>query len=305
MLFLAFVASLLDLGTDLAVSIEATGEWLVATLEALVATQPFGGVLAELLEPTIVVLQNLSLIDLMPSSETIINFLSSALGTTVSLMGAIISLIVALFITFTYAVYMSADSANIAADFRDLIPAAYRYEITTLMQRVGQVWRSYVLGQLGVMFAVGLVTVVVAWLLGLPQALALGVIAGVLEIIPNLGPILAAVPAIIIALFLGSTRFDINNLLFAIIVGISYFLIQKLEDTVLTPQIQGKAVEMRPLFVMISVIVGFQVGGFLGAIIAVPVVATGREIFMYLYAKVLQQEPYSPSTALEATEAGS
>ena len=299
-LFLAFMASLVGLGSGLTKSLETLEQWLVIILEQISTAHLLG----ELLEPTLTLLENLSLRDLMPSAEVIVSFFSSALGTTFSIAGAIFSFVFAVFLTFTYAVYMSADSANIAADFRNLIPVAYQFEITTLMQRIEQVWRSYVLGQLGVMVAIGLVTVIVAWLLGLPEALALGVIAGVLEIIPNLGPILATIPAVIIALFLGSTRFDINNLLFAVIVGLAYILIQKLEDMVLTPQIQGKAVEMRPLFVMISVIVGFQVGGFLGAIIAVPVVATGREIFRYLYAKVLQQVPYPQTTATQTGQVG-
>ena len=173
-----------------------------------------------------------------------------------------------------------------------MIPPGYEQEVTTLARRILNVWKGYVIGQLGVMVAVGLITWLVTWLIGVPQSLALGGIAGVLEIIPTLGPILAGVPAVLIALFQGSLRFEINNIIFAVIVIVAYLIIQKIEDTVLTPNIQGRAVELAPLLVVVSVMVGFHVGGFLGAIVAIPVVATAKEVFLYLHAKVLQQDPY-------------
>ena len=80
-LFLAFMASLVGLGSGLAESLEALDQWLVTILEQISAAQPLG----ELLEPTLVLLENLSWRELMPSAEAIVSFISSALGTTVSI----------------------------------------------------------------------------------------------------------------------------------------------------------------------------------------------------------------------------
>ncbi len=298
-LFLAFLSSLVELGFNMAEVIASLREWLIAALEYMQTVKVLGVPLdlSNLLGPVLVTLENLDLKSLMPTGEQIIAFVSASIGTTANLLikglGLLISIVFAVFITFTYAVYMSAEGSRLFAGLLNIIPPGYEFEVAMLLKRIGNVWKSYIVGQLGVMVAVGLVTWAVAWLLGLPEALALAVIAGVLEIIPNLGPILAAVPAVIIALFHGSTRFeDMNHLLFAIFVALAYTGIQKMEDMVLTPKIQGRAVELPALVVIISVMVGFHSFGFLGAIIAVPVTATGRELFSYGYSKVLRQTPY-------------
>ncbi len=298
LLIVSMITSLVQLGSDLTEVIAGFREWLIATLESLRTVEIFGFTvdLSNLIDPMLVVLESLSIVDLMPSPEQIITFITTAFGTTVTValkgLGLLISVGFAVFITFSYAFYLSADGQRMAAELINQIPPGFEREVTILGRRIHTVWKGYVIGQLAVMVAVGVIVWLVTALLGLPQALALGVIAGALEIIPTLGPILAAIPAVLIALFQGSTRFEINHVIFAIIVVIAYLVIQKIEDTVLTPNIQGRAVELPPLVVVVSVMVGFHVGGLLGAVVAVPVVATIRELYFYAYSKVLKQEPY-------------
>jgi predicted PurR-regulated permease PerM len=308
-LFLAFMYSAVGLSIDLAEAISAGLDWLINTLENLRTIEIFGVTLdlSHLVDPALLALETLDIQSILPSPEQIISFISSTLGAVsyaaAKGLGVLISVGFALLLTFTYAIYMSADGAKMMADVAKLIPPGNEAEITTLAGRIGRVWTSYMRGQLGVMVAVGLITYIVAGLLGVPEPLALAVIAGVLEIIPHLGPILAAIPAVVLALFQGSTRFEINNLVFALIVVIAYILIQQVEDLVLTPKLQGKAVALPGLVVVVSVVVGLQVGGLLGAVIAIPTVATGREIFHYLYAKVLKQDPYPPQESPDAEPA--
>jgi predicted PurR-regulated permease PerM len=294
-LFLAFMYSAVGLSIDLAEAISAGLDWLINTLENLRTIEIFGVTLdlSHLVDPALLALETLDIQSILPSPEQIISFISSTLGAVsyaaAKGLGVLISVGFALLLTFTYAIYMSADGAKMMADVAKLIPPGNE--------------TSYMRGQLGVMVAVGLITYIVAGLLGVPEPLALAVIAGVLEIIPHLGPILAAIPAVVLALFQGSTRFEINNLAFALIVVIAYILIQQVEDLVLTPKLQGKAVALPGLVVVVSVVVGLQVGGLLGAVIAIPTVATGREIFHYLYAKVLKQDPYPPQESPDAEPA--
>jgi predicted PurR-regulated permease PerM len=115
-----------------------------------------------------------------------------------------------------------------------------------------------------------------------------------MELIPNLGPFLAAVPAVIVALIQGSTYLGVNNLIFALIVVGLYILIQQLENTLIVPRILGEAVDLHPLVVMVGVVVGASAAGILGALLAAPVIASVREIASYLYAKILGEEPYPP-----------
>jgi predicted PurR-regulated permease PerM len=125
----------------------------------------------------------------------------------------------------------------------------------------------------------------------MPGALYLGIFAGLLEIIPNLGPIIAAVPAVIVALIQGSVSLPISHLAFAVLIIIFYMLVQQVEDKLTVPRVLGAALELSPLIVMTGIVVGISVGGILGALLATPVIATGREVLHYIYSKMQEQEP--------------
>jgi predicted PurR-regulated permease PerM len=219
--------------------------------------------------------------------------LKNTIGVTLGLALNTISLVVAGVFTLMFAVYLIVDTSWIRRGLESVVPPAHLHEWQALGRRLGSLWKTYIVGQLGVMAAVGAIVTIAAWLLGLPYPLALGFIAGLLEIIPNLGPLLAAVPAVALALFEGSTRFDMQRLLFAVVVGLTYVIIQLFEDSVLTPSIQGHAVEMPPPVIMLSVLVGAHEFGLLGAILAVPVVASLRAVLGYLYAKVQRRDPFA------------
>ena len=144
---------------------------------------------------------------------------------------------------------------------------------------------------------IGFTTFVVTWALGVPGALFLGVIAGLLEVIPTFGPIIASIPAVLIAWFQGSTRFEMGNLVFALVVVAAYVLIQQLESNLIAPKVMGTSVQLPALVVLIAIAAGYQVFGVLGAILAVPVVASARVIISYVWAKVQSRDPWGSPTA--------
>lgn len=305
----AFFASFLQLGAGLTAAVESILDWLLQLLEGKESVTILGVEidLTGVTDPLEAIVASLSEALAERSSEELVKAfggLLAALGkTTISLLGIVISFGWAIFLVFIYSIYITADDGKMSQSFIQSIPAPYRREITTLMFRIGLVWRTYVRGQLLVMFLVGLLTTVVAWLLGLSAPLALGVIAGLLEIVPYFGPILATIPAVILAIFYGSSRFDMNNALFTVIVIVAYILIQQVEDLYLTPKVHGKTSKLPPLVVMVSIITAVHLAGIWGAIIAIPIVTTGREIFNYVYAKVQQLDPY-PELIAEARDGG-
>ena len=145
------------------------------------------------------------------------------------------------------------------------------------------------------MFVMGVATWFLNFLLGTPYPLFLGILAGFLELIPNLGPVLAWIPAAILALVFGSTRFvEMDPFVFALIVSAGYLLLSGLENQILVPRIMGNAVNLPPVVVLIGVIVGGSTLGIAGIFLAVPVMATGKEVFLYLYGKVLETEEDLP-----------
>jgi predicted PurR-regulated permease PerM len=121
---------------------------------------------------------------------------------------------------------------------------------------------------------------VVVWLgnlvLGNSNALLLGIISGLMELIPNLGPAIALVPGVLMALLFGSSHLAVSPVLFALIVLAFYLLVQFFENQVVVPKIMGDAVDLPPLVVLIGVFVGGATVGILGIFLATPVIATGR-----------------------------
>lgn len=123
---------------------------------------------------------------------------------------------------------------------------------------------SWARGELTLMFVVGLTTFIGLTLLGIPYALPLALLAGLLEIIPTMGPIIAAIPGVLIG-------FSISPLM-ALAVAALAFLIQQLENYVLVPKIMGRSVGISPVVILLALAIGFRLVGVVGALISVPVV---------------------------------
>jgi len=114
------------------------------------------------------------------------------------------------------------------------------------------------------MLFVGILSYVGLLFLGIDYAVPLAFLAGILEIVPNIGPTLSAVPAILVAL--GSSP------ILALAVGALYFAIQQIENNFLVPKVMSKAVGLSPLVVIIALLVGLKLAGIAGAILAIPTV---------------------------------
>jgi predicted PurR-regulated permease PerM len=234
----------------------------------------------------------------LPPAETLFNSLNSAVTLTfdvaTSVAGTVFSGFLGIVFTFFYAVYMSLDSHKFGPRFLGLLPEPYRPEIGQLLIRLRRMWRAYFRGQLNLMFIIAVLIWIGGTILGLPGAFALAMIAGLMEIIPGLGPFLAAIPAVLVALIQGSTYLDVSHMTFALIIIGFYWGVQQIENNFIVPRVLGEAVELHPLVVMIGVVVGASVGGILGALLAAPVIASAREVTSYLYAKILGEEPFPP-----------
>jgi predicted PurR-regulated permease PerM len=234
----------------------------------------------------------------LPSFSLILDSTISAFSVSYGVAVDIVGSVTAGFVAFIYlilaSVYLSVDGREFYTRSLKIIPKPHRYEIRILFSRLRKIWESFFRGQITLMIIVGTSVWLGLTILGLPGAFALGIIAGVLEIIPNIGPILAAIPALIVALLQGSYLYDINNFIFALIIIGFYVLIQALENYVIVPRVLGGAVELHPLVVLTGVLVGATTWGILGALLAAPTIASCREIIIYLYNKILDQEPFPP-----------
>ena len=174
----------------------------------------------------------------------------------------------------------------------DLVPAPFVPEARILGTRIARVWTAYLRGQLTVAVVVGILTTIMLFALGTPGALVLGVVGGLFNIIPTFGPIFAGIVAALVALIQGSDRLNVSNVVFALVVLGAYVVLQQLESNLIAPRILGDAMAVSPLAILIGILIGFSGAGVLGAVVAVPVVATGREIFLYVRSKLVEEDPY-------------
>lgn len=129
---------------------------------------------------------------------------------------------------------------------------------------------GWVRGQLTLMFIVGLLSYFGLTFLGVESAIPLAFLAGLLEVVPTIGPTLSAIPAVLVALS-GSPVLALATLAL-------YLLIQQLENNLIVPKVMSKAVGLSPLVVILAIIAGFKIAGVAGAVLSIPVVLLGEII---------------------------
>ena len=207
---------------------------------------------------------------------------------TRGILGGVISLILSLFISG----YMVADSNTLVNSVVRLFPQPWEDRLTAQMPTVSYRMGSYIRGRLLVSFILGVATTIGLSLLGLQEfSLALGAIAGVTNLIPFIGPVLGAIPALFVAIASGGWTF-LWVLLF-------FVIIQNIETYLLDPFLVGSSVGVHPLYQLLAVIGGTQVLGIIGALIVPPWVAGAGALIENLYLQPKQQaqeKAIAPST---------
>ena len=181
-----------------------------------------------------------------------------------------------------WAFYLLKDRPTLFRSFQASVPAEWRADVDAVISIVGRVFGSWIRGQVLLGLAVGVATFVGLLVLGALVdpifsrfAVLLAVIAGLLELLPIIGPIIAAVPAILLAATAGVEAAGAALLL--------YLGIQQLENNLLVPKIQGEATDLHPSAVMLALVIGGAVGGLLGAILALPIAAAARDVYRHLF----------------------
>ncbi len=205
----------------------------------------------------------------------------------------------AIIVTFFVSLYVAADGGRCLAWAEAHVPAPYQPVYRHLLAEVDTVWRRFFLGELLLALVIGLMTLGGLLLLGVAYAPALAFIAGVLEIIPRLGPTLSVVPALAVALVLPSTTFPgLSPLWLALAVIALYVVIQQLENNLLVPRILGSSTNVPPVVVLVGALAGAKIAGVPGIFLAPPILGTARVLGRWLFYKLVTE----PATACLSDE---
>lgn len=204
-------------------------------------------------------------------SERIGNYFSESssniFSTTFGIFSGFISVIAVLSLTF----YMAAVEDGFGKFLRLVVPKKHEDYALSLMERIKTKIGRWMQGQLMLMFLVFALTFLGLGLVGVPYALVLAIFAGIMEIIPYVGPIISAVPGVLLG-FMISPWVGFLTLLV-------YILVQQFENHIITPQVMKRAVGLNPIVVILALFIGAKIGGALGAILAIPA-ATAVNVFV-------------------------
>ncbi len=188
-------------------------------------------------------------------------------STTIGVFSGLVSVVSVLSIAF----YMAVEEDGINKLIASVTPSKYQKYIVDLSTRIKYKIGKWMQGQISLMLIVFILDYIGLSLAGIPYALALAVIAGLLEIIPYIGPIISAVPGAILGFLISPIK--------GILAILVYFIVQQTESNVLTPLIMKKAVGLNPAVVIIVLLIGAKLAGITGAILAVPI-ATAIGLFI-------------------------
>ncbi len=199
------------------------------------------------------------------------NVSSSVFSVTSKLFGGIFQIISIFVLSFYFLVYRE----SVQKSFSQLFPVKHQGRVLKTMSLTEDKLGSWLRGQVILSGFIGAGTWIVLIILGVPFALPLAVIAGLLEIVPTIGPTVSAIPAVLVAL---TISFPL-----ALIVAASYVLVQFFESHVLVPRVMQRAVGLNPIVIIIGIIIGGRLLGPVGALLAVPFIS-----FLVVIAKNLK-----------------
>jgi predicted PurR-regulated permease PerM len=189
------------------------------------------------------------------------------------LLNAVVAVFAVLMLTF----YMVVEEDAAKKFFKHLAPVEYQPYLSQLFNKMQVKIGAWLRGQIALGFIVGFASWIGLTIVGVPYALLLGVIAGLLEIVPYVGPIASAVPAVIIG-------FTVSPLKGLLTLGL-YILVQQLENNLLVPKVMQKFIGLNPVVSIVALLVGFKIGGVLGSILAIPVATMAAVVMEDLFAE--------------------
>lgn len=235
-----------------------------------------------------------TILDLEQEIRTVVSQGSARVINALSGLGTNLVWIIIFFVT-TY--YLLRDGPRLREAFLRRLPEPLRTDADRLLREIDSVWGNYLRGQVILAAIIGVLTWLSMAAVGLRGALVIGIIAGVLDLIPSLGPLVGGLISIGVALILGSTSIDVSNLWFALIVGGIFFLIQQFENIWLAPKILGDRLRLHPAVVVTGVLGALALTGIIGAFVVIPIIASLSVLNRYLYARLTDRDPWPASEA--------
>ena len=223
-------------------------------------------------------------------------------GLIINVIAATSHNLVWVLVVFVTTYYLLLDWRRLREWLLGLVPPEYEEDASHLYRDIRRVWNQYSRGQLRLMLVIGLITGIASAAIGLPGAFAFAVLAGLLDIVLTVGPVVVTIIAAIVAFVAGSTWLPISNFWFMVLVVAVYSGIQLLENVWLRPRIMGDQLQLHPGVVFVAVVSTLAMAGVLTALIIVPLLGSALVLGRYLYCKISNIDPWPEENEEQSIE---
>lgn len=208
--------------------------------------------------------------------------ISETLLTFVNNIGGMVNALFVAFVVPFLAFYILKDFEVFERAVIKYVPKSHRKNTIRLLKDVDTALGSYIRGQLLVCVIIGTFAYIGYLLVGMPYALLLASIVAITNVIPYIGPFIGAAPALLMA-----STISLKMMLLVVIVNT---VCQILESNIISPQVVGRTLHLHPLLIIFAVLVGGQLAGVLGMILAVPIFASGKVIVQHMFAYYVRRK---------------
>lgn len=206
--------------------------------------------------------------------DQLLGFVAGAGASVPGAITRVIGNVVLIFSTIIITLYLSIEKEGAGKMIRLILPESYERSVLSVISSFEIKMRRWLGAQLVISASIGIIVGLGMWLIGVRYALILGIIAAIFEVVPIIGPIMTGAVAFLVAMS--------DSTVLAFYAVIFFFIVQQFENYVLIPIIMGKSMRVHPVVAVISLLVGGQLAGFVGIILAVPIAVLVQEILNYL-----------------------
>ena len=193
-------------------------------------------------------------------------------------------------------IYLVVSPAPLVNGFVALFPAGQRERVREVLGKMYHAVQKWVLGQLSAMVIIGVLTAITLSIIGIPYALSIGALSGLLAFLPLIGVLISIIPPVLLAL-------TINPILVVWVI-LSYIVVHQIEAHVIQPVVMSRAVSLHPVVIVLAILVMGTLFGLVGVLLAVPLVAALGVLVQELWIPRMNQQgidPHPPSPKVEET----
>ncbi len=215
---------------------------------------------------------------------------------TMTLLASVVSIVIEAIFIGIVSFYLTKDGPQMGEWLTEWVPPHLRYDFDQLRKELAALWRAFFRGQLLLATTVGLTLGIAMFIVGMRNALILGLLAFFLEFLFSVGHGLWLAIAVLLALFQGSQWLPIPNFWFAALVLGIHVVFQQVDLNFFIPRIVGRHLQLHPMVTIIGIIVGGLMAGMLGILLAAPTIASFVVLIRYVYCKMLDLPPWPVET---------